>query len=69
MKTMYVRCPTCGKSFDAEASLAMPFCSPRCKQIDLGRWLDERIGIPVKRADSEDEESELPEGYGNAEED
>ena len=47
----------------------MPFCSTRCKQIDLGRWLDERIGIPVKREDSEDEESELPEGYGDVEED
>jgi endogenous inhibitor of DNA gyrase (YacG/DUF329 family) len=23
-----------------------PFCSERCKLIDLGRWLDEEIGIP-----------------------
>lgn len=49
--------------FDADASKTMPFCSSRCKLIDLGRWLDERIGIPVKRQDNEDEESELPEGY------
>ncbi len=66
---MPVRCPTCGQTFDSDASKAMPFCSSRCKQIDLGRWLDERIGIPVQRADSEDEESELPEGYGDVEED
>jgi endogenous inhibitor of DNA gyrase (YacG/DUF329 family) len=47
----------------------MPFCSLRCKQIDLGRWLDERIGIPVQRQDNEDEgESELPEGWNDVEE-
>lgn len=25
---------------------APPFCSERCKLIDLGRWLDEDIGLP-----------------------
>ena len=64
---MIVRCPTCGKSFDEEASKAMPFCSSRCRQIDLGRWYDERIGIPVRRNDDE-EESELPEGWNDVEE-
>ena len=66
---MQVRCPTCGRTFDPDASKAMPFCSTRCKQIDLGRWLDEKIGIPVKRHDGEDEEeSELPEGWHDVEE-
>jgi endogenous inhibitor of DNA gyrase (YacG/DUF329 family) len=67
---MHVRCPTCGRNFDPDASQAMPFCSPRCKQIDLGRWLDERIGLPVKRNIEEDdpEASELPEGWDNVEE-
>ncbi len=26
----------------------MPFCSLRCKRIDLGRWLDEAYGVPVE---------------------
>ena len=26
----------------------MPFCSTRCKQIDLGRWFDEEFGLPVE---------------------
>jgi len=26
----------------------MPFCSPRCRQIDLGRWLDEGYGLPYE---------------------
>lgn len=34
-----VRCPTCKKmSVWSEANPARPFCSPRCKDIDLGAW-------------------------------
>lgn len=36
-------CPICGKpSEDA----ARPFCSRRCSDIDLGRWLTESYAIP-----------------------
>ena len=32
-----------------------PFCSARCRKIDLGRWLDEKYAIPGDdRAKSED---------------
>jgi endogenous inhibitor of DNA gyrase (YacG/DUF329 family) len=34
-----------------------PFCSPRCKLIDLGRWLDGSYRIPAE----ETEEPLLPE--------
>jgi endogenous inhibitor of DNA gyrase (YacG/DUF329 family) len=31
----------------------MPFCSDRCRQIDLGRWLSEKYALPeVKRQDA-----------------
>lgn len=33
-------CPTCKLEFEIETSPAKPFCSKRCKTIDLGRWLD-----------------------------
>ncbi len=39
-------CSTCGKSFDPATSRTMPFCSDRCRKIDLGRWLNEEISIP-----------------------
>jgi uncharacterized protein len=39
-------CPTCQKSFDPATSRTMPFCSDRCRKIDLGRWLKEEISIP-----------------------
>ncbi|MCG8650098.1 MAG: DNA gyrase inhibitor YacG [Pirellulales bacterium] len=39
-------CPACGQKFLADESKSMPFCSPRCQLIDLGRWLEEDIGVP-----------------------
>lgn len=46
-----IYCPICNQVFDTEASLAMPFCSPRCRQIDLGRWLGEEYGLPYEPED------------------
>jgi len=51
-----LRCPICHRSFDAESSDALPFCSERCQQIDLSRWLGERYGLPVQRTEEDDEE-------------
>ena len=36
-------CPICGRL--AEAAFR-PFCSQRCADVDLGRWLNERYVIP-----------------------
>ena len=55
-----IRCPICEKQFDPSASLAMPFCSQRCRQIDLGRWLREAYSVPVERKDDIDEETLPP---------
>jgi endogenous inhibitor of DNA gyrase (YacG/DUF329 family) len=51
-----IRCPVCEKPFDSEHSAAMPFCSDRCKQIDLSRWLDERYSMPVERPEDADDD-------------
>lgn len=48
-------CPTCGKHFKPEETRAMPFCSDRCRQIDLGRWLDEKHSLPHVPPPDEDE--------------
>lgn len=55
------RCPTCGQQFDSGDTTAMPFCSQRCRVIDLGLWLDERQGLPVD-PDLEDDEDGLEVG-------
>lgn len=49
-------CPQCRQPFAREKSAALPFCSQRCRLIDLGRWLGEEHALPVVR--DEDEEPE-----------
>jgi uncharacterized protein len=44
-----VRCPICERWMEGQGTAdwpEFPFCSPRCKTIDLGRWLGERYRIP-----------------------
>jgi len=42
------RCPICRKAAAARAANpSFPFCSPRCKLVDLGRWLGEGYRIPA----------------------
>jgi endogenous inhibitor of DNA gyrase (YacG/DUF329 family) len=48
------RCPECGKP--AENPKTLPFCSPRCRDVDLNRWLSDRYVIPGQENQGEDEE-------------
>ena len=42
-----VPCPTCGGgSVFSPANRFRPFCSARCKQIDLGAWATEEFRVP-----------------------
>lgn len=42
------QCSYCGTKFLREDSNFMPFCSNRCKQIDLGMWLNESYRLPYE---------------------
>jgi endogenous inhibitor of DNA gyrase (YacG/DUF329 family) len=45
------RCPICKKPVaERSANPAFPFCSPRCKLIDLGKWLGQEYRVPGGRA-------------------
>lgn len=47
MSPYTVPCPNCGEPADAtSANNWRPFCSRRCKLIDLGEWLTEEHHIP-----------------------
>ncbi|WP_213772353.1 DNA gyrase inhibitor YacG [Bradyrhizobium sp. dw_78] len=46
-------CPICGKPA-SEATL--PFCSPRCRDVDLNRWLSGSYAIPGRPEDDEEAE-------------
>jgi uncharacterized protein len=47
------RCPICGKP---ASGATLPFCSPRCRDVDLNRWLSGRYVIPGNDKDNEDAE-------------
>jgi uncharacterized protein len=53
-----MRCPICGKEFEADQSSAKPFCSDRCRTIDFGRWLGETYSLPTVPDPEADEQSE-----------
>ena len=47
-----VSCPQCGTRVVWEAANPYrPFCSERCKMIDLGAWATEAYRVPVEEAD------------------
>lgn len=51
-----VKCPTCGAPVVwCEPSRYRPFCSERCRLIDLGEWLDESRRISREEAPPEGE--------------
>lgn len=55
-----VACPRCGAAVAwTPASRWRPFCSERCKMIDLGAWAAEAYRVPVE-APSDADESEAP---------
>jgi endogenous inhibitor of DNA gyrase (YacG/DUF329 family) len=58
------KCPICGKPF-AIATLddlpSFPFCSDRCKLIDLGRWIDGDYAIPAPPDEEETSTTDEPE--------
>lgn len=41
-----MKCPICGKPV-APTDPEMPFCSERCRLLDLGNWASEKYVIPT----------------------
>ena len=49
-----VRCPQCGgESLWSHENRWRPFCSERCKLIDLGAWASEEYRVPVQELDGD----------------
>ena len=56
-----VRCPTCGALAVYDATNPWrPFCSERCRQIDLGAWASEGYRVPTAPAASDDGHADAP---------
>jgi len=54
---MFIKCPRCGEATESAGNLYRPFCSERCKRVDLGNWVSGNYRISTKTAD-EDEDGE-----------
>ncbi|WP_284618983.1 DNA gyrase inhibitor YacG [Aquabacterium humicola] len=59
-----VRCPTCGAmTLFAPSNRWRPFCSERCRSVDLGAWASERYRVDVsgdRRDDGDDDPAATP---------
>lgn len=63
---MGLRCPTCKKAVERTAP-DFPFCSERCRTIDLGKWASGQYVVPSPVQDSD--EIEIPSLRDNTDED
>lgn len=62
---MNINCPTCKKPDTWKSDNAYrPFCSERCKLIDLGAWAEGTYSIPGETINPEPGEDEGEEGRG-----
>jgi uncharacterized protein len=57
-----VKCPKCGQQSPYDPSNPFrPFCSERCKMIDLGKWMQEEYSVrAVGEEDGDQEPKESP---------
>ena len=55
---MKIKCPICRNMTTWEENPNRPFCSERCRLIDLGAWASGEYIIPGKREEEEDEGAE-----------
>ena len=62
MSPKAVKCPTCRREIDWASSPFRPFCSDRCRIIDLGGWLSEQRSIPGEAAHFDSEAEGTPPG-------
>jgi uncharacterized protein len=51
---MGITCPRCGKETLQKGNPFRPFCSERCKLIDLGDWITGKYGIATPLGEEED---------------
>jgi endogenous inhibitor of DNA gyrase (YacG/DUF329 family) len=50
-----MRCPICKKAVIWESNPTRPFCSERCRLIDLGNWAGEKYSLPAEEVEAEDD--------------
>lgn len=65
MSPAVVRCPTCDREVEwSQVSPHRPFCSERCRLIDLGAWLSGERAIPGPEVSPNEREGDSSEPSG-----
>ncbi len=54
--SLKVKCPHCRKEIEWIGNPFRPFCSERCKMIDLGAWANEEYRVPGEPPPSDEED-------------
>lgn len=55
-----MKCPICGKPVEWKDNPFRPFCSERCKLVDLGRWVSDEYSVPGSPLPQEPDDAPLP---------
>ena len=62
---MKIICPVCKKSTTWEENPWRPFCSEKCKLIDLGKWVFEEYRIEGEKTEAEQSAKNMSNGQGH----
>jgi uncharacterized protein len=55
-----MKCPICANIVVWKESPYRPFCSERCKLIDLGAWVNEQYSVPGEEVELPEEDKSKP---------
>ena len=59
MKKTKINCPRCGNETEWEGNASRPFCSDKCRMVDLGNWANEEYAIDGGKAPQHDRDDDL----------
>jgi uncharacterized protein len=57
---MILKCPRCGKETECAGNPSRPFCSERCKMVDLGNWFTGVYRLPETDASEDENDAFMP---------
>lgn len=58
-KKLEIKCPHCKELFNYYESAFRPFCSERCKMVDLGHWLSGSYTVPLENIPIDETEADF----------
>ncbi|HEY5675095.1 MAG TPA: DNA gyrase inhibitor YacG [Malonomonas sp.] len=57
--SLKIKCPRCKSETEWQGNASRPFCSEKCRLVDLGNWANEEYSIAGRNAPQPDRDDEL----------